>query len=82
MNNMMNVTLMPSDINLEFYFHPLEIHKSEEDLKLIQYNPPGTIIVIVTKSNIIKFLDCLGKTILFSVNFFKDNELSSNYNII
>jgi hypothetical protein len=75
---MMNVSLMPADVNLEFYFHPLEIHKSEEDIKSLHYNNPGTLIVIVTKTNILKVFDCLGKTVIFSVNNFKEQDLTSN----
>jgi hypothetical protein len=74
---MMNVSLMPVDVNLEFYFHPLEIHKSEDDIKSLHYNNAGSLLVIVTKTNILKVLDCLGKTVLFCVNTFKEEDLSS-----
>lgn len=70
----MNVNLMPNDINVEFYFHPTEIHKSDEDIKCLYYNNEGSIIAIVTKSNVIKIFECLGKSVIFTINYFKDSD--------
>ena len=70
----MNVSLMPNDLSVEFYFQPFEIHKSDEDVKSLYYNNPGTIIAIITKSNILKFFDCIGKSVIFAVPYFKEAE--------
>jgi hypothetical protein len=75
----MNITLMPNDINLEFYFHPPEIHKSEEDIKSIYFNSSGSVIAIVTKSNLLKIYDFLGKVVIFTITHFKDNDKMINY---
>ena len=53
----MNVSLIQNDLNVEFYFHPIEVHKSEDDIKTLYYNNPGTIVAIITKSNILKIFD-------------------------
>jgi hypothetical protein len=73
----MNIKLMPNDINLEFYFYPPEVFKSDEDIKSCFFNTSGSVIAIVTKSNIIRFFDFMGKIIIFSINYFKDNEKQS-----
>jgi hypothetical protein len=71
----MNLTLMTNDINVDFYFHPTEIHKSEDELKSSFFNEAGTLIALVTKSNIIKMFDFIGKSIVFTTKYFKANDL-------
>ena len=71
----MNIALMPENMNLEFYFHPVEIHKSDEDIKSCYYNVEGVIIAIVTKSNLLKIFDFLGKkSVLFTITYFKETD--------
>jgi hypothetical protein len=70
---------MPNDINLEFYFFPMEIYKSEEDIKAAYFNSSGSVIAIVTKSGIIKLYDFIGKMVIFTITYFKDNEKQSKH---
>lgn len=74
----MNVNLMPNDINLDFYFYPPEIHKSEEEVKSCYFNHSGSVIAIVTKSNLLKLYDFMGKIVVFTIGYFKENERISN----
>jgi hypothetical protein len=75
----MNIKLLPQDTNVEFYFNPVEIYKSEDEIKTTYFNHPGTVIAIVTKTNILKLYDFMGKVILFSINYFKDEDLTSKF---
>ena len=73
----MNLSLMTNDINVDFYFHPTEIHKSEDEIKSCYFNTAGSLIALVTKSNIIKMLDFIGKCVIFTTDYFKSNDLIS-----
>lgn len=73
----MNIELMPNDVNLEFYQLPPEIVKLDEDIKSCYFNECGSIIAIVTKSNMLKFFDFIGRTIIFTINYFKEYNLNS-----
>jgi len=75
----MNVSLMPNDINLVFYFNPPEIFKSEDEIKQCYFNNQGSVISIITKTNVIKFFDFIGKSSVFSIKFFKENQYNINY---
>jgi hypothetical protein len=71
----MNLSLMPSDINVDFYFYPIDIYKSDEDIKCCYYNTSGSAIAIVTKTNNIKIYDFMGKIVMFTISHFKENEM-------
>ena len=70
----MNIKLFPNEVNIEFYYTPPEIYKSNEDIKLISFNEDGTIVVIATKSNEIRIFDFIGRVILGNSKFFSENE--------
>ncbi len=70
----MNLNLMTTDIDVDFYFHPSEIHKSDDEIKSSYFNDSGSIIAIVTKSNILKIFDFIGKSLIFTTDYFKTNE--------
>ncbi len=70
----MNIKLFPNEVNVDFYFTPPEIYKSNEDIKLISFNEEGTIVIIATKSNEIRIFDFIGRIILESSKFFSENE--------
>jgi hypothetical protein len=78
----MNIKLMPDDINLDFYFYPPEVFKSDEEIKNIFFNTAGSVISIITKTNIIKIFDFMGKIVIFNINYFKDNSKKSTYLLI
>lgn len=65
---------MPNDVNLDFYFNPPELFKSEYDIKFCNFNNQGSVIAVVTKNNLISMLDFIGKTCVFSIQEFKDNQ--------
>lgn len=73
----MNVKLMPNDINLDFFFYPPEIYKSDEDIRTALFNPAGSVIAIITKTNTIRIYDFIGKMIIFSIPYYKENEKQS-----
>ncbi len=75
----MNVALMPNDVNLNFYFNSPEIYKSEEEIKQCFFNNQGSIIAIITKSNLIKMIDFLGKSCVFVIKDFKENQEIINF---
>jgi len=70
----MNLNLQSNDADVEFYFHPTEIYKSEEEIKSIFMNDAGSLIAVITKTNIIKMFDFIGKSLIFTTDFFKSNE--------
>ena len=70
----MNIKLFPNEVNVDFYFTPPEIYKSNEDIKLISFNEEGTIVIMATKSNEIRIFDFIGRIILDSSKFFSENE--------
>jgi hypothetical protein len=68
----MNLSLMPSDINVDFYFYPIDIYKSDEDIRSCYYNTSGSAIAIVTKTSSIKIYDFMGKIVIFTITYFKE----------
>jgi hypothetical protein len=70
----MNLSLISNDLNVEFYFHPIDIHRSEDEIKSCYFNSEGSIIAVVTKSNIIKFFDFVGKIPICMTDHFKVND--------
>ena len=73
----MNLNLQSNDVDVEFYFHPSEIYKSEEEIKLIFMNDAGSLIAVVTKTNVLKMFDYIGKSLIFTTDFFKSNDKNS-----
>ncbi len=69
----MNVSLMPNDVNLVFYFNPPEIYKSVDEIKQCFFNNQGSVIAILTKTNLIKMFDFIGKSIVFTISEFQEN---------
>jgi hypothetical protein len=72
---------MSYDVNVDFYFVPTDIHKSEDDIKSCYFNEQGTMIAIVTKKDIIKIFDFIGKVVIFTIDYFKQNEKISNFKL-
>lgn len=70
----MNLNLMTTDIDVDFYFHPTEIHKSDDEIKSVYFNNAGSLIAVVTKSNILKMFDFIGKSLIFTLDYFKAND--------
>ena len=70
----MNRILFPQDVNAEFKYNYQEIHKSDEDIKIISFNEDGTILIIVTKANNLKIFDFLSKNIIFTTNYFSETK--------
>jgi hypothetical protein len=70
----MNLTLQTNDIDVDFYFHPSEIHKSDDEIKSCFMNDAGSLIAIVTKTNILKMFDFIGKSLIFTTDYFKAQE--------
>lgn len=75
----MNVALMPNDVNLNFYLNSPEIYKSEEEIKQCFFNKQGSIIAIITKTNLIKIFDFIGKSCVYVIQDFKENQEIINY---
>lgn len=70
---------MPNDVNLDFHFNSPELYKSDEDIKQCFFNNQGSIIAIITKTNLIKIFDFIGKTCVFIIQDFKENQEAINY---
>lgn len=49
----------------------------DEDCKNIYMNDFGSIVMIVTKSNLIRVVDFLGKSLVFTIKEFKDGQKTS-----
>jgi len=75
----MNVALLPNDVNLDFHFNSPEIHKSEDDIKQCFFNIQGSIIAIITKTNLIKIFDFIGKSCVAIIQDFRAKQETINY---
>jgi hypothetical protein len=75
----MNVALMPNDVNLDFHFNSPEIYKSEDDIKQCFFNIQGSIIAIITKTNLIKIFDFIGKSCAVIIQDFREKQETINY---
>ena len=59
-----------------------EAVKKDEESKSIYMNDFGSIVIIVTKSNLIRVVDFLGKSLVFTINEFKESQKTSKILIL
>ena len=51
----------------------------DEDCKNIYMNEFGSTVIIVTKSNLIRVVDFLGRSLVFTIKEFKEGQKTSKF---